>query len=289
MKSPVCSNIRKAALLFPENKTFLFTAAVILLIPMLVTIGQYIHTGYFMKSAPLMLFYWPGTDIDISIRVFVWLTTGLMFPVFLYGIGFMLYSRTLGKVILVTIAAFVCATLLRTVLSFLFGWKENPLPDLAGKADSLILSLWHNPFWEEAMFRGVPLLILLGVEKYFTGGRTLTGVLIYIAIPSVLCGLYHIPGHGMIRFYDTLLISSAFSWLALRYTILAPLVMHCVADAMLVMSLGKLPGILPGEIQWISKFGPSFNTLFSFFVLLLLALIPVLFIRYYTRLRTRPA
>ncbi len=36
---------------------------------------------------------------------------------------------------------------------------------LAGMANRLIFAHWHNPVWEELVFRGIPLLFLLAVRR----------------------------------------------------------------------------------------------------------------------------
>jgi hypothetical protein len=186
-------------------------------------------------------------------------------------------------VILFTILIFIGATLIQKGLSAVFGMTEKGLPDLAGKANAAILGLWHNPIWEEIIFRGIPLLILLAVEKYLTRKRTLTGVLIYCIVPSIACGIYHIPGHGLIRFFDTLFIGAGFSLMALRYSFFAPVVMHYIADAMLVMNIDKIKSIQPSEVEWIIQYGSSLNTFSSLFLLLLIILVPALMLFYYLR------
>jgi hypothetical protein len=162
---------------------------------------------------------------------------------------------------------------------------ESPFPDLTGKANASILSQWHNPIWEELVFRGIPLLILLWVEKTFTKKRTTAGVLIYIIVPAVIFGLYHIPGHGLIRFFDTLILGAGFSWMALKFTFFAPVVMHYIADAMIVLNLSKIPTIQPPEVEWLLHYGPSLNTFSFMMILILFVLIPVLLIYYYNKFR----
>lgn len=270
---------------FPENIVFMFFGALILVFPVIATTGQFMSTGYFSKTVPVLLFYWPGSDVDLRMNFIVWLVMGLMFASYFAGIAYMFYRRTLGKVILLTIIIFIFSGLLRNLLAHTLGMQENPMPDLTGKANSAILSLWHNPIWEEIAFRGIPLVILLSVEKYLTKKRTMTGVLLYILIPSIICGIYHIPGHGLIRFFDTLIIGAGFAWLALKYSFLAPVVMHYIADAMQVMNLNKIPTIQPSEVPWIIKYGASINTFSSVTTLILIALVPVLMIFYFLKYR----
>jgi len=264
-----------------RNILFLSICVVILILPLAATIGQFINTEFFLKSAPILLFYWPCSHYEIKIQAFVWISMGLIFVSYLAGIAYLFQKRTLGTVILIVIFVFVGANLVEAFLSGAFGWLESPLPNLSGKANSTIISLWHNPIWEEIVFRGIPLLILILTEKYITKRRTLFGVLLYCIVPSVFCGLYHIPEHGIIRFFDTLLIGCAFAWLALKYTFWAPVVMHYIADAMLVLSLNKIPTILATEVEWIIQYGRTLNTFFSLFILILFALVPILMIFYY--------
>jgi hypothetical protein len=268
-----------------ENLFFQITGSIILIIPVIATIGQFLYSGYFWKTAPVLLFYWPGSEGSFSIQMPVWLISSLIFISYLYGIAWLLKKQSLGKVIVFTILIFVAAILLRNVLSSVFDMKEKGLPDLAGKANAAIFSWWHNPLWEEIVFRGIPLLILLAVEKYITGKRTFTGVLIYCTIPSVICGIYHIPGHGLIRFFDTLIIGAGFSILALRFTFLAPLVMHYIADTMQITSIYHIPSIRASEIEWIMQYGRTLGTFSSMFFLLLLLMIPILIVYFFFKAR----
>lgn len=270
---------------FTENQLFLMVGAVILLFPMIATIGQFLNSDYFGKSTPILLLFWPGSEFKFSVQTLVWVFMGLVFISYIAGIVFMFEKKTLGKVILITIAFFIFSNVLRSILTKAFGLHESPMPDLTGKANAAILSQWHNPIWEEIVFRGIPLLILLGVEKYITKKRTTTGVLIYLIVPSVIFGLYHIPGHGMIRFFDTLFLGAGFAWLALRFTFFAPVVMHYIADAMIVLSLTRIPTVQPSEVGWLTQYGPSLNSFSSMLMLLLFLLIPVLMIYYYLKLR----
>jgi len=270
---------------FPENNIFQIIAVTILSIPVIATIGQFLNTSYFVKTISVLVFYWPGTAFEIKIKMVAWLIMSLIFISYIAGIAYLFQKKNLGKVVLVTIILFIFSGLIQTVLKQAFGLEETALPDLAGKANSTIFGLWHNPVWEEIVFRGIPLLILLGIEKYIVKKRTDTGVLLYFIIPSVVFGFYHIPGHGLIRFFDTLVISTGFAWMALRYTFFAPLVMHYIADAMMVMNLNKISSIQAVEVPWIIRYGQSLNTFFSMSVLLLIILIPVLILYYYLNFR----
>jgi hypothetical protein len=285
MKKLIPQWLTKAFDLIPQNILILIAGTTILILPMIATIGQFLNTGYFQKATPILLVFWPGSDFKITIQMFVWLFMGLVFISYIAGIAYMFYKRTLGKVILITISFFIFSGLLRSLLTAAFGLHESPMPDLTGKANSALLSQWHNPIWEEIVFRGIPLIILLAVEKYITKKRTTTGILIYCILPAIAFGFYHIPGHGLIRFFDTLILGAGFSWLAIRYTFFAPVVMHYIADAMIVFSLGKIPTIQPAEIEWLTKYGPTLNTFSFFAALTLIFVIPALMIYNTIKLR----
>lgn len=276
-------DLKNALSAMAENLYFQLVGVLILLFPMIATIGQFVHSGYYQKVVPLLLFYWPGSEANYSLQTPVWLISILFFISYLAGIAWLLKQYNLGKVIVFTILLFIGANLIKAGFSAAFGLTEKELPDVAGKANALILGLWHNPVWEEVFFRGIPLLILLAVEKYLTKKRTLAGVLVYCIVPSVVCGIYHIPGHGMIRFFDTLLIGVGFSLMALRYSFFAPVVMHYIADAMLVMNIHKIKSIQPSEVEWIIQYGRTLNTFSSLLLLLLIILVPVLMLLYYLR------
>jgi hypothetical protein len=281
-KFKLLSNLIKS---FTENNLFLLTGALILMFPVAGTIGQFLNTSYFGKTVPVLILFWPGTDFNVKIPVLVWLFMGLVFLSYLGGIGYLLQKRTLGKVILITILFFIVSIILRIFLTSSFGLQESPMPDLTGRANASILAQWHNPIWEEIVFRGIPLLILLGVEKFITKKRTRTGVLLYMIIPAVILGFYHVPGHGIIRLFDTLILGSGFSWLALKYTFFAPVVMHYIADAMIVLNLTEIPTIQPSEVVWLTNYGPTLNTFSFMLVLFLIVLIPVLLIYYFMKYR----
>jgi hypothetical protein len=268
-----------------ENSYFQLIGVLILLFPVIATAGQFIYSGYYQKIAPVLIFYWPGSEVKYSVQVPVLLITILFFCSYLAGIAWLLKRHNLGKVIVFTILIFIGATLIQKGLSAAFGMTEKGLPDLAGKANAAILGLWHNPIWEEIFFRGIPLLILLAVEKYLTKKRTLTGILIYCIVPSVVCGIYHIPGHGLIRFFDTLLIGVGFSLMALRYSFFAPVVMHYMADAMMVMNIDQIKSIQPSEVEWIIHYGRTINTFSSLLFLLMIILIPALMLFYWRKSR----
>ena len=86
-------------------------------------------------------------------------------------------------------------------------------------------------------------------------------------VPAVATALYHIPGHGPSRFVDSFVISLGFSWLALRYGFAAPLALHYLLDAIIILSLHKVPGVPSTEIAWLRENAHVINSAWSLLVL----------------------
>jgi hypothetical protein len=248
--------------------------SLVLVLPLVATAGQFWVSGFYRQTVGVDLLFWPGARWSWAIRMNVTLIMGLMGLLYLVGIGFLIKQRTLGKVIFVGIGAAVAATLLAEVVNGFTGWRELQhvhSMDLAGKANKAILSLWHNPIWEELVFRGFPLVCCLAVAKRWPFlGRTAKGC--YFLVPSIVFAAYHVPGHGYSRIVDTFILSLAFAWLALRYRFHAVIVLHCIFDAMMVPGLGKMNNIPQDEVQWLADRAGLFNTVQSVAVLSVVAL-----------------
>ncbi len=212
---------------------------------------------------------------------------GAMLVSYLAGIGWMLRKRTLSVVVLWSICALVVANLAASGLNSLTGWRELQVissMDLAGKANRAIFSLWHNPAWEELVFRGAPLLLLLLVRKNIprAAGWALWG---FYLVPSAVFAAYHVPGHGPSRLVDTFVLSLAFAWMTLRFTFFAPLVMHYIFDALMTLSLGKMPNIPRTEVAWLADHQTVLNSTWTLTLLAWLMMIPVMFIVRRSRLK----
>lgn len=282
METPRIQKLKKSILLVTESKLLNYTAVILLLLPLAATAGQFIDTGFLQNKIPILLFFWPGENIDVHVYLLVWLFMGVVFLSYVAGIIYLVKARSLAKIILITLLVFVVASIIRTLVELMTGWKETTIGDINGTINEVIVSLWHNPIWEEIIFRGIPLLILILAGKLFNRQRRMRHEILYIIIPSILCGLYHIPGHGMIRFFDSIFISMAFAWMALRFTLFAPIVMHYVADAMLVMNLDKVPLELPLN-SWLALYGNTLNSVFTLLFLIFIIAIPFQFFLYYKK------
>ena len=240
-----------------------YVLAIALLVPAVATLGQFIHSGFLAKSTTVLLLFWPGRAWSWGIAMPVWLSAGLMIASYVAGVGWMIHRRTLATVVLICVGVMAAAGTVGAIVNGITGWRELQVVasmDLAGRVDRAIFSMWHNPVWEEVVFRGIPLVALLWYRKRVP---TTLGWAewCYMIVPSVIFAAYHVPGHGPSRIADTLVIAAAFAWLALRYTFLAPLVLHYVLDAMMVMHLPKMANVPAEEVTWLAdNFGAINST-----------------------------
>jgi hypothetical protein len=169
------------------------------------------------------------------------------------------------------------------------GWRELQVVremDLTGKANRAIFSFWHNPVWEEVVFRGIPLTLLVLVRRRIPRAARVA-LWAYYLVPSVAFAEYHVPGHGPSRIVDTFILSLVFEWMALRYTFFAPLVLHYIFDAFMVLSIGRMPNIPRNEVVWLADHFTALNSTWSIAMLLWLVAIPVVLgIRRYSQRRS---
>ncbi len=248
----------------------LVTLAAALLVPLVATAGQYWSAGYWGQTAGVAILFWPGADWRWTVKMPVWLSMGAMMASYVAGIAWMVRRRTLSIAALAVLGGMVVANLAATGVNRLTGWRElQGLSSLAtaGIANRLIFAHWHNPAWEELVFRGIPLVFLFAVRKSL-GREARWAVWAYYLVPSVIFALYHVPGHGPSRLLDTFILSLVFGWMALRYSFFAPLVMHYVLDAVSTLSLGRMRGIPAQEVAWL---GDHFTVLNSTWSILMLA------------------
>ena len=253
----------------PNSLLFQWLLAAAFLIPFLASIGQFAHTGFLGITHPFPILFWPKAAWKLVLPLPVWLTMGLMGLSYLAGIFSLAHNRTLGNVVLWTIAALIAASVLGFAVNSVTGWKELQdihSMELAGKANGLIFSSWQNPLWEEVVFRGLPLLVAVILRNK---NKTMPAWVrwAYVILPNIVFAIYHVPRHGPSRLADTFVLGCAFSWMALRYSFFAPLIMHYVLDAMLVMSLIKIPNIPAEEISWLVQNGGWINSSWSLAVL----------------------
>jgi hypothetical protein len=264
-----------------ENKILQVLLVFIFCLPMVSTIGQYISSGFIMQNSKVLILYWPGVKNEFAVSMPVWFSYGLMAISYVVGIAYMFRKGSLGKVVVLGFGGFYLAQFLGDTVNSIVGIHELQQVDstlLNGVVNRAIFSLWHNPAWEEVVFRGLPFLILLKLKNRFSEIGLKIAVAVYFVIPSVAMVFYHIPNHGVSRIIDTFVFSVISAWLTMRYSFFAPLVLHYIFDTMMIINFGAIKGIDKAEVQWLVNNGNILNTSFAWLTLALLLSIPVLFL-----------
>lgn len=266
-----------------ENIVMQSIVALILLLPVIATLGQYISSGFIAERTMVAILYWPGVSNEFRIMLPVFSTIGIMLISYVIGITFMYRRRTLVKVIVIGLVSMALAQLVGSVFNSFTGWHEmqsfNSIEE-EGVINRKILSLWHDPVWEEIVFTGIPLIILNFIKNKTSEKMYKIETVVYFVIPSVAMVMYHVPNHGLARIPDTLISHAVSSWLALRYSFFAPLVLHYVEDAFMIISLDKIKGVPINEINWIAKNSYILNDIFAISLISFLVLMPILSIWY---------
>jgi hypothetical protein len=283
--------IHKLVLAVLTNPLFQIPVAVVFIVPIIATLGQFIHSGFIETSTPVFLLFWPGTKYEFAPDIPVWLVMGVILISYVTGLIYLLRNKNLGKVVLLGVIASVIAIGLADILNSFTGWTELQNVssiDLTGRANTAIFSLWQNPVWEEIVFRGIPLLVLTIIIKAVNNKSvSFWAKLAYLVIPSAIFAFYHIPNHGPARIVDTFIIGLAFSWLALKFTFFAPLILHCIIDTIMIPNIGSVNGFPKEEIPWILNNQGLLNTTSTVAIIASLVLAIILFIWYLRRKRAK--
>lgn len=286
IRTAVSRNLGAAAAA-SEHVSIQLLLAFALILPFAATVGQYWNSGFFLQSVGFQILFWPGATWHWAVPMNVTVAVALFGSSYLAGIGWLFHRRALGKVIFAGIGALIAANLLGTAVNHFTGWRELQVVssmDLAGKVNRLILSLWHNPIWEEVVFRGIPLLCYASLVQKSPRAKRI-GTWCYFLVPSLVFAAYHVPGHGYSRIPDTFVLSLTFAWLALRYGFCAVMVLHYIFDAVMVLSLGKLKNIRTDEVRWLADHFGILNSMMSVAMLAILALMIILTVRHLWRAR----
>jgi Type II CAAX prenyl endopeptidase Rce1-like len=285
----VYRNVAVAAVAASKHVAIQIPLALALIVPLVATIGQYWTSGFFRQSVGVDVLFWPTGKWHWAIPMNVTAIVAVLGSSYLLGIGWLLHRRTLGSVIFAGIGALIVAQLLGSAVNHFTGWRELQIAssmDMAGKANRLILALWHNPIWEEVVFRGIPLLCYSFFAKKAPPARKVA-TWCYFLIPSLVFAAYHVPGHGYSRITDSFLLGLVFAWLALRYGFCAVMVLHYIFDALLILSLGKFKNIPTDEVRWLADRFGILNSTFFLTSMAVLCLMIVLFVRHLWRANPR--
>jgi hypothetical protein len=271
-------HLKDSLVTLPSAMLFQAILAVAFAIPLAATLGQFVYSGFLWRWSPFLVLFWPGVDWKWAPSMPVWFTMGVMGLSYVVGIVYLVRQKTFGRVVLWSIAALIVANALGSAINHLTGWKELQnvsSMSLAGRVNGVILASWQNPLWEEVVFRGLPLLILL---SFWRGDVSVPNWArwVYIVVPNIIFAIYHVPGHGPSRLMDTLILGCAFSWMTLRYSFFAPLIMHYVLDAMIIISLSKFPNIPTDEVPWLVQNTGLLNSSWSLTVLAAIVSLPII-------------
>lgn len=261
------------------NPILFAVLSVLLFLPLIATWGQFITSGFLFESIKVSLLYWPQAAWSFFVQTPGWLIFGVFTLLYLAGIYSLIRHKKLGEAFLFVLAGFLLAKTCGFVFQTITGWIPTNQMDpnaLVGKANLLIFATWHNPVWEELIFRGIPLAFLLLVYRktpFPTGA-----IWFYLLVPSIAFAIYHVPGHGMGTLLESFLIGILWAWAALRWGLIAPIILHIFADAMQVPTLAKMKNMPLAEIPWLVNHSGVLNTVWTLSILLLLLLLPILFL-----------
>jgi hypothetical protein len=250
--------------------------ALALLVPLVGTVGQYWTSGFWRHNIGVLVLFWPFAQWHWAVSMNAAVAMGAIAVLYVRGIERLWRARTLAAVMAVGVGGMIVAQLAGNAVNHFTGWRElAPLGsfDFAGRVNRAIFAQWHNPVWEEIVFRGLPLLAYAWLAKR----RPTAAKWGYLILPSIVFAAYHVPGHGYSRITDTLVMSVIFAWLVLRYGFWSVLVLHCVFDAVSVLGLGKRAPL--DEVRWLAEYFGALNTTFTLSMLGAIALAFLLTLR----------
>jgi len=236
-----------------------------LLLPLAATVVQFWTSGFLRQTISVVLLFWPSAEWKWAIGMNAAAAMAVIGSLYVVGIGCLVRRRMLADVVIIGTGAVIAASLIGDTLNLLTGWRELQVlgsMDFTGKANRLIFAQWHNPIWEEVVFRGIPLLCYGWLVLTWPRGAR-TAKWCYFLLPSLACAAYHVPGHGYSRIVDTFLLGLTFAWLALRYSFWSVIVLHCLLDAVSVLSIGRMKSVPAAEVRWLADHFGALNTSFS--------------------------
>jgi hypothetical protein len=261
-----------------QNRGVQSLLSLALLVPLVATAGQYWASGFWRQKTGVLVLFWPFAQWNWTVAINAAVAMGAIAVLYVRGIERLWRARTLTVVMLAGIGGLIAAQLAGAAVNRITGWRElAPLGsfNLAGRVNRFIFAQWHNPVWEELVFRGLPLLAYAWLAKRWPAAAKWG----YFVVPSVVFAAYHVPGHGYSRITDTFILSLIFAWLALRYSFWSVLVPHCVFDAVSVLSLGKR-GAPPDEVRWLAENFGAVNTTFTLSMIGAIVLLVFFTLRY---------
>jgi hypothetical protein len=274
--------LKRATIQLPRNLLFQIIMAIIFIIPAIETIGQYISSGFMKVKEGFPIIFWPGTKVNIFYSTYVWISMSIMVALYIIGIIYLIRKKEFGIVTIVGIigVSVVGAScfILANKISNMAVWIIFQGMSSSNSVDRSLFSLWSNPLWEEIVFRGIPLVFLLSVKKKLSVKKYKIATILYFLIPSIFFSIYHIPNHGTVRIPDTFVIGLVFAYLALRYSLFAPLVIHYFVDAQYVITILNNKNIPNEQVVWLAQNGEILNRIYYGCFFSLIVVIPSIII-----------
>ncbi len=125
-------------------------------VPLAAAWAEFVSTAFVLRNAGFALIVWPGLNWQWVVRPPVWLSMGAMSASHLIALIWLARNRMLGKSFLVGIFFLILGQTVGSLVNLATGWRDLQTlrtMDLAGLIDRAIFAHWHNPLWEEIVFR----------------------------------------------------------------------------------------------------------------------------------------
>lgn len=276
------NHLKRAIIELPRNLLFQGIMVIIFIIPAIETIGQYIGSGYIWSKEGFPIIFWPGTKVEIFYSTYVWVSMSIMIASYIFGIMYLIKKKKFGIVTIVgIIGVFVIAGIVYNLTNKLSNAMVHRVlqgMSSSNSADRNLFSSWSNPLWEEIVFRGIPLAFLLFLKKRLSVKKYKIAVILYFLIPSVMFSIYHIPNHGIVRVPDTFITGLILAYLALNYSLFAPLIIHYLFDARDVIDILDDRNIPRQQVVWLAQNSEILNKIYYGCFFSLIIVIPAIII-----------
>ncbi|CAI9002699.1 CPBP family intramembrane metalloprotease [Brevibacillus sp. IT-7CA2] len=263
-----------------KNPLLLILLMSLLFLPLIASWGQFLSSGFLRETVSVSLLFWPKTDWKIAVPLPGWLIFGVISLIYTGGILWLVQKKNLVQAFLFILVGLIVAKAGGAAFQAISGWSTTQqigAQSLAGKANLLVFATWHNPLWEELVFRGIPFLLLTLIYRRNTDLPT-GAKWIYLLIPSLIFAYYHVPGHGLGALFESFLIGVLWAWAAFRWGLLSPIILHIYADAMIIPSLPKMKNMPLEEIPWLVNHSMLLQSIWALCVLVFLLLVLALLI-----------
>lgn len=236
-----------------KNTVFQMLAALIFLTPLIETIGQFDSSKFMYKSVSIKASFLPGSLKNLSFDISAEVVIILLFSLYAVGILYMLIKRAFGKAAIVGILGYLCSQILFYSFSSTTGFKDMQTIESMVKSNDInqvMFYLWEEPFIEEVLFRGLPLLIIMFLKNKVPKKAFIVLVILYFIVPSALSGVSALP-HGVSRIPDTVFMSVIFAYIAYQYSFFSSLVVHIGISTASIINMVNMKEVQQSQIPWL--------------------------------------